>query len=142
MDSLLNWVELDLKVEPIDRATMGETSLACPPSYHFLGLGDDDCRDYIFLCDSGNIRPPPGAFIHRIWPIRVKFFQCSSGKRLKCLVETKCALYHGFPQQAWSLRLCEALMSDKPERLFAIKRNLNVSYNSLYFTHEVYFPDL
>ena len=94
MDSLLNWVELDLKVEPIERATMGETSLACPPSYHFLGLGDDDCRDYIFLCDSGNIRPPPGAFIHRIWPIRVKFFQCSSGKRLKCLVETKCALYH------------------------------------------------
>ena len=142
IDSLVNWVELDLKLEALDRASIGETTLACPPSFNFLGLGDDDTRDFVYVGTTGNIRPPASAFLHRIWPTRVKFFQCTSGRKLKCLIETKCCLYHGFPNEKWSFRICEALMSEKPERLFAVKRNLDLCFNNLFFTHEVFFPDL
>ena len=139
---MINWVELDLKLESIDRASIGQTTLALPPSYNFLGLGEDDVRDFVFVGQSENIRPPASAFLHRLWPTRIKFFQCTSGRKLKCLIETKTCLYHGFPNEKWAFRICESLMSEKPERLFAVKRSLDLSFNNVFFTHEVFFPDL
>ena len=121
--------------------TLGETSLSCPPSYLFLGLGPNDPRDFVLVGESGNLRPPENAVLHKIWPLRVKFYQTANGRRLKTLVETQCCIFHGFASENWSFRLCEALMSSKPETLFATKENPNFSFNQLFFTHTLYFPN-
>ena len=140
---MINWLELDLILEPVCKTEFGELSLPCPPSYLFLGLGPDDPRDFLLIGDRGNPRPPNNAILHRIWPQRIKFFQSASGRNLKALIETKSCIYNGFPSESWAVRISEALMSSKPESLYALKHDLNhICFNELYFTHEVFFPDI
>ena len=138
---MINWETLDLVLEPIERLTLGETSLSCPPSYLFLGLGPNDPRDFVIIGEKSNTITPDHAILHKIWPLRIKFFQTSTGRRLKTLIETQTCIYLGFATQTWCFRLCQALMSHKPEILEASKENININFNQIFFTHFVYFPD-
>ena len=134
IDSLVNWIQLDITCEPIER--MEETSLSAPPCFNFLNLGDDDPRDCLLIGESSYVRPPQNVMLHRVWPTRLRFFQCQTGRRLKVLIKTQTCVFHGYPSESWCFRLCAALMSSKPEMLLAAKRSSNMTNNELYFTHD------